>query len=440
MAYAILRTAKLKTWGNIGGSLAHNYRDIDTPNADPNKYSDNIHYLSSADEVKQAIQNRLPEKHRKDAVLCIEYLITASPEWEGWDSDKKFDYFAKAQEFLVQKHGAENVVSFSVHNDETTPHLIAYVVPIDSKGKLNCKEFLGGRAKLNQLQTDFAEAVKELGLERGKENSKATHKTIKEFYSDLNHTTESLHIERPEVKKGFFESVDDFSQKVVDKVMEQAEKLHQENRQLQIQNKLYREQIEGLNQSLRSLNERVKPYIAVTQELSLNDRQRFNELMPNLKRDVVLERVREQARIKEEQERIKQEQERLQQAQLLEQRQKAEIRERFERFNAAVERNKADLASKSFTGQNTSVEQENTLKTQNNAVYDIKWDRDYLKSRGLTHKQVEYCMSQQTKVIVATLGNKVAQQERLQSLHERLNQAIDNNTLDSEIQNQEKGR
>mgnify|MGYP003600607478 FL=1 len=35
MAFAILRAEKLKTMGNIGGSLAHNYRSIETPNADP---------------------------------------------------------------------------------------------------------------------------------------------------------------------------------------------------------------------------------------------------------------------------------------------------------------------------------------------------------------------------------------------------------------------
>ncbi|WP_252513350.1 plasmid recombination protein [Acinetobacter nosocomialis] len=31
-----------------------------------------------------------------------------------------------------------------MHRDETTPHLVAYVVPIDSKGNLNCREFLAG--------------------------------------------------------------------------------------------------------------------------------------------------------------------------------------------------------------------------------------------------------------------------------------------------------
>ena len=36
-----------------------------------------------------------------------------------------------------------------------------------------------GRAKLSQTQTDFANEVKSLGLERGLENSKARHKTLK---------------------------------------------------------------------------------------------------------------------------------------------------------------------------------------------------------------------------------------------------------------------
>ena len=80
MNYAILRTAKLKTMGNIGGSLAHNYRTINTPNTDPNHTPKNHHTVATPEAVKKAIQDRLPEKRRSDAVLCIEYLITASPE------------------------------------------------------------------------------------------------------------------------------------------------------------------------------------------------------------------------------------------------------------------------------------------------------------------------------------------------------------------------
>ncbi len=37
MAFAILRYEKLKTLGNVGSSLSHNYRTIETPNAEKNK-------------------------------------------------------------------------------------------------------------------------------------------------------------------------------------------------------------------------------------------------------------------------------------------------------------------------------------------------------------------------------------------------------------------
>ena len=35
MPYAILRTAKLTSLGSVGGSAQHNFRERDTPNADP---------------------------------------------------------------------------------------------------------------------------------------------------------------------------------------------------------------------------------------------------------------------------------------------------------------------------------------------------------------------------------------------------------------------
>lgn len=186
MAYAILRTAKLKSFGEIGGSLSHNYRTRPTPNANPIRTPDNSHSVSKSYLVMDGIKNRLPEKTRKNAVLAIEYLITASPEWSGWQNkEKEQDFFKRSIQWLEQKHGKENVIATSIHRDETTPHLIAYVVPIDQKGKLNARSFLGGRATLSKMQTEFHSKVKDLGLDRGLEGSKAEHKTIKEFYAEL---------------------------------------------------------------------------------------------------------------------------------------------------------------------------------------------------------------------------------------------------------------
>ena len=189
MAYAILRTEKLKTMGNIGGSLAHNYRTRDTPNAVPERLHFNTHDIASADEVKAAIVARLPEKRRSDAVLCVEYFIGASPDYFAGTDPKGEHYFATAIQWLKERHGAENVIATSVHHDETSPHLVAYVVPLDQDGKLNAKSFLGGRAKLTAMQTDFAQAVQQHGLERGIEGSKAKHQSIKQYYAAIEQGT-----------------------------------------------------------------------------------------------------------------------------------------------------------------------------------------------------------------------------------------------------------
>lgn len=117
-------------------------------------------------------------------MLCIEYFIGASPEFFTDDQDGAA-YFETALEWLRARHGAENVAAWSIHRDETSPHLVAYVVPRVGD-KLNAKHFLGGKAKLSAMQTDFAEvAGKPYGLERGIEGSEAEHVTIKAFYAGL---------------------------------------------------------------------------------------------------------------------------------------------------------------------------------------------------------------------------------------------------------------
>jgi len=187
MSFAIFRLQKLKTLGNICGSLSHNYRTRITPNADPSRTADNEHSLQTAESVKTAIENRLPEKRRKDAVLCIEHLITASPDWEGWGTTAETAFFEKSKKWLIDKYGAQNVIATTIHRDETTPHLVAYVVPLDpDSGRLNAKKYIGGtRHVLSQMQTDFAATVADLGLARGLEGSTAEHTTIKKYYSEL---------------------------------------------------------------------------------------------------------------------------------------------------------------------------------------------------------------------------------------------------------------
>ena len=114
-----------------------------------------------------------------------QYLITASPDWTGWDESDEQKYFGDAKKWLEDRHGKENVIATTIHRDESTPHLVAYVVPLVD-GKLNAKKFLGGREKLSKMQTDFADNVgKSVGLVRGLEGS-AEHQTIKQYYANVN--------------------------------------------------------------------------------------------------------------------------------------------------------------------------------------------------------------------------------------------------------------
>nr|WP_228705066.1 plasmid recombination protein [Klebsiella michiganensis] len=50
---------------------------------------------------------------------------------------------------------------------------------------MSAKEFIGNRTKMSNDQSSYAEAVKHLGLVRGIEGSKATHKRIKAHYNAL---------------------------------------------------------------------------------------------------------------------------------------------------------------------------------------------------------------------------------------------------------------
>lgn len=190
MKYAILRTQKLKATGAVWRSLKHAFREQPTPNADPALAAKNEHVgAASAAEAMQKVRDRLPEKRRKDAVLAIEYLITASPEaMQGMGVKKSADYFNGALKWLRERHGRENVVYAGVHRDETTPHMYAYVVPLDEgTGRLNARRWLGGSKALSDMQTEFANVVgAQHGLERGIKGSKAVHQRVQRHYGLVN--------------------------------------------------------------------------------------------------------------------------------------------------------------------------------------------------------------------------------------------------------------
>ena len=281
MGYAILRVQKLKDKGSIRRSLKHSFRAQDTPNADPERTPDNSHHFSySVDHAMDNITKRLDtqKKIRKNAVLAVEYLVTGSPESvQGKTRIQQDDYFQDAIHWLKEKHGAENVVYAGIHRDEQTPHLYAYVVPIDEKEKLNCRAFLGGSKMLNEMQTDFAEKVGiKHGLERGIEGSKAKHQSIKKYYAAIQQSERQTIIVRPEaiepkvLKKGIFTDEVESLGTVANRLTDAVEHAYQGISAKAAISTHERERADDLNTTMqnqrRQLTEARKPFQGLTKD------------------------------------------------------------------------------------------------------------------------------------------------------------------------------
>ena len=203
MAYGICRIQKLKA-GSVGRSDQHTSRKRETPNADPNKQ--HIRIIGQPDNPNTPDLETIVRQHignqtiRKNAVLAVEFLLTASPEYfrpndpgrAGYYEEQRLEDFQHtACEWLQTRYGSR-ILRAELHLDESTPHIHAYMVPLDEKGKLNCRALLGGsRYRLSELQDDFAAAMAPLGLERGIKGSRASHTEVRKYYTAVNQSPDA---------------------------------------------------------------------------------------------------------------------------------------------------------------------------------------------------------------------------------------------------------
>jgi len=197
MAHAIARIAKLKS-GNVVASGLHTGRRRLPLNANPEVK--NVRFIGQLDSpdlpsLETIVRDRIGDQTiRKNGVLCVEMLLTASPEYFRPDDPTRAGYYEleKLADFQQSVHGwldseyGDRIVRAELHLDESTPHVHAYLVPLDERGKLNCRGIFGGRQKLSQFQDSFAQGMSSIGLERGVKGSKAKHTKIQHYYAAIN--------------------------------------------------------------------------------------------------------------------------------------------------------------------------------------------------------------------------------------------------------------
>lgn len=194
--YAILRVQKCKG-AEIGAMQYHNDREPGkhtNPDIDPTRTRMNREMCPHAD-YEGEVQARVDagysgtRKVRKDAVRLVEGIVTASPEFfEGASDEEVRGFFDSAFEFCREEFGESNMVHFTVHMDEETPHAHFGFVPLRD-GKLSWKGFFPDKAALGAMQDRFYERVGALyGLSRGEKRGDGEpvrrHKSVAEYKAE----------------------------------------------------------------------------------------------------------------------------------------------------------------------------------------------------------------------------------------------------------------
>ena len=192
MSYAVLRVAKIKTAQQASAKTAHNYREHSLSNVDQDAPHPNREYLNHeqrnySELAEQRIRQVVTRKVRADQVKAVEVVMTGSPEGFKRDAAGRALDYSESQwaadnlHFLQNKYGKENVVSFTLHQDEKTPHIHAVIVPITADGRLSAKDLFTPQT-LRELQTQYAEAMAPYGMERGVEHSQTKHQAPRRHY------------------------------------------------------------------------------------------------------------------------------------------------------------------------------------------------------------------------------------------------------------------
>lgn len=281
MSFAILRTSKV-TASKVGGVNAHNTREMEVPNADP-KESDFNYQLAGTKSLKNDIENRLEEagihKTRKNAVLGIEHMMTASPEYFSNDGDNRkfYEFENECMNWLKDRYGEENIINVHAHFDEHTPHLHAIVTPIVEKdvkwkngtesgikreNRLSARDYINGSKAMSEMQDSFAQHMKKSGLEldRGTKGSKATHTEIKHFYNSIQEAQKEIKQEKPSLidEKVTFQKKDNIDNALQFKwVTEEQHRKNQEDKANQLIEK-YQNQAMELSKQLNDTKSLLK--------------------------------------------------------------------------------------------------------------------------------------------------------------------------------------
>lgn len=201
----ILRVGKLKRSGRHSLTAVDNHlsRTAPTKNADPTRTGQNVWTVGGPGQLQERVFSIIRKAGidettlRKDATLANDLILTVSPQWfrpndpdnsGTWEVDKVEILKREVRAFVREQFGPR-CASELLHLDESSPHFHVSIVPIiknpDGTHRLCGRDYFNPE-RLEQLQDAWEARLKPFGVDCREKGSKATHTTIKRYYSALN--------------------------------------------------------------------------------------------------------------------------------------------------------------------------------------------------------------------------------------------------------------
>ena len=191
--YAVFRVGrKYKSIAAVEGFQKHMQREQETPNAFTEKTINNRILIGSSYIYEDVKKYLIDCKIRTNSVIARDMLLTSSKGFfDKLLPDEKEKWIELNIKWLKEKFG-DNCVYAVLHEDETTCHVHALIVPklwseYEKCYTLQNYRYFDGKAALSKLQDEYSRTMQtKFNLSRGLKFSKAKHVEIAKFYSMIN--------------------------------------------------------------------------------------------------------------------------------------------------------------------------------------------------------------------------------------------------------------
>ena len=256
MAYCVMNVDKQGRAAVYGLQIEANRtredkHEFDLSDIDKSRTEQN-YYLAKTDHWNKEITRQIKAagvKERKDSIVLITGVYTASPEWfENHTREEMEKYFQDCLDFHVKEYcqnNPERLLNAVVHLDEKTPHLQVASLPLiaDEKGlHLSAKIVMGNRSTYRLRQDRFYEEVgRKHDLERGERRDPAQTKE---------HTTK---------REWQLAKQEEQLQDTLEKTLEAQKDLENTNKELEQAREIIKPQIEAYNVISKGAKEHKKP-------------------------------------------------------------------------------------------------------------------------------------------------------------------------------------